>query len=482
MRLRIPSSRSATWVLAETATAAVFSLVSVLLIGRVIGPHEAGIGAIAVSAFLLLDVVGAALFTDALVQRPQLSQRTLRSALTASVAAAAAASLLLAAASPLLARATGNERLLWLTLALVPLLPFSAFSGAASGSVLRDQRFRLLAVRVLLGQPLALGAGLTAAAAGLGAWAMVINQFVATSIVFVLFVVVGHVPLRPALETAALRELWPVAGPQIGTLVVALGRYRVFLVALGSLVAEAVLAQAHFAFRILDAVLLMVSQTVTRLGMPRLCAAQGDREALAQSYGQFAQLQALLGLPATIGVALVAEDLVQGLLGPAWAGTAEAAQVAGLVAAGSFLHGNHFSLFVALGKVRLNLNVAVVHLLLPLAALFLFRPSTPAGIAAAWTAPMLFVTPGVAWIVLRELDRPLAWLLCQTAPAVAASAAMVPAVLIVQEALEGQPSLLRCIVAAGSGAALFATTAWVLLEGGMPAALRRPPLAPALTE
>ena len=121
MRLRIPSSRSATWVLAETATAAAFSLVSMLLIGRVIGPYEAGIGAIAVSALLLLDGVSAALFTDALVQRPQLSQRTLRSALTASVAAAAAASLLLAAASPLLARATGNERLLWLTLALVPL-------------------------------------------------------------------------------------------------------------------------------------------------------------------------------------------------------------------------------------------------------------------------------------------------------------------------------------------------------------------------
>ena len=124
----------------------------------------------------------------------------------------------------------------------------------------------------------------------------------------------------------------------------------------------------------------------------------------------------------------------------------------------------------------------VVHLLPPLAVLILFRPSTPAGIAAAWTAPMLFVTPAVAWIVLRELDRPLAWLLRQTAPAVAASAAMVPAVLLVQEALEGQPSLLRCIVAAGSGAALFAATAWVLLEGGMPAALRRPPLAPALTE
>jgi O-antigen/teichoic acid export membrane protein len=462
-------------VLAETGAAAALSLLSMLLIGRIIGPAEAGLGAIAVSAFLLLDVLGAALFTDALVQRPRLAERTLRSALTAATLVGAAAGGLLAAAAPLLAWAAGDDRLLWLTLALAPLLPFSAFAGAASGAVLREGRYRMLAMRVLLAQPLALGAGLAAAASGLGAWAMVINQAAVTMAVFALLATLGRVPLRPALSVAALRELWPVAGPQIGTLVVALGRYRIFLIALGTLVAEAVLAQAHFAFRILDAVFLLVSQTVTRLGMPRLSALQENREALARSYGELAQLQALLGLPAAIGVALVADDLVLGLLGPDWAGTAEAARVAGLVAAGSFLHGNHFSLFVAIGRARLNLLVAVVHLVLPLLGLLLFRPGTPAGIAAAWAAPLLVVTPAVAWIVLRELDRSPAWLLRQAAPAIVATLAMVPAVLMVQRMLEGQPPLLRLVLAAGAGAAAFAVVAWAMLGRSTPAALRASP-------
>ena len=68
--LRLPASRSPAWVLAETATSAVFSLVSMLVIGRVIGPEATGTGMVAIAAFMLLDVAGATLFTDAVVQHP----------------------------------------------------------------------------------------------------------------------------------------------------------------------------------------------------------------------------------------------------------------------------------------------------------------------------------------------------------------------------------------------------------------------------
>jgi hypothetical protein len=65
--VRLPSFRSPAWVLAETATMSIFSLLSMLVIGRVIGPEAAGTGMIAIAAFALLDILGATLFTDALV-------------------------------------------------------------------------------------------------------------------------------------------------------------------------------------------------------------------------------------------------------------------------------------------------------------------------------------------------------------------------------------------------------------------------------
>ncbi|HEV7266597.1 MAG TPA: oligosaccharide flippase family protein [Falsiroseomonas sp.] len=476
---RVPGPHSTSWVLAETAASAGFSLLSLLLIGRVIGPHEAGIGAVAIAAFLLLDVLGAAMFPDALVQRPGLGVRHVRSALTASVLVGLAGAVVLVAAAPLAVAGTGQAALLWLMLALAPLLPLSAFSGTASGTAMREQRFRLLALRVLLIQPVALVAGLAAAAAGLGAWAIVANQAVATVLVFLLFLTFGRLPLRPALDRAALGELWPVAGPQIAAVVLMIGRYRIFLLLLGLLLAEAALAQAHFAFRLLEAALTVVRSALSRIAMPRFCALQQDRAALARSFGEASELAPLLGLPIAIGVALVAHDLVAALLGPAWAGMGDAARIVGLAAAVGFLHGDQFSLFVALGRARWNMIAAVANLAVPLLALLILRPETPAGAALAWSTQSLVVTPVLAAVVLRQLGRSPLWLLKRAAPGLVAGAAMVPAVLLVQEAMAEAAPLPRLLAGIAAGGVVFLTVAWLALGRRRPAMLAAQPEARA---
>lgn len=471
MAFRLPGPQSTAWVLAETAASAGFSLMSLMLIARVIGPQEAGVGAIAIAAFLLLDVFGATLFPDALVQRAELTARHLRSALTAAALVGLAAAAVLLGAAPLLAANTEGGSLPWLLLALAPLLPLTAISGAASGVVMRGQRYQLLALRVLVGQPVALAAGLAAAAAGLGAWAMVVNQAVATLVVFLLFIVAGRLPLRPALDRAALADLWPIALPQLAAVVLMVGKYRLFLLVLGVLLADAALAQAHIAFRMVDAAMFVVWGAVARIAMPRLCAVQHDHAALVKSYGEAAQLPPLIGLPLALGVALVAEDLVTALLGPAWAGAAEAAQVVALAACLTFLHGDPFSLFVALGRARWNTWAAVANLAVPLAALAVMRPDTPAGAAWAWGAQCLLVTPVLAVVVLRTLGRSPLWLLRQAVPGLVAGAAMVVAVLLVQAAMAEAGALPRLFAAVGTGAATFAVTAWLALGRRLPRAL-----------
>lgn len=471
MAIRLPGPTSTAWVLAETAGSAVFSLLSLLVIGRVIGPHEAGIGTVAIAAFLMLDVVGAALFTDSLIQLRGLSERHARSAISAAALVGGLGGLLMAGGGPLLYGGAGEGAVAWMMLVLAPLLPLSAMSGAAAGLAIRGERFRLLALRVLVGQPLALGAGLTAAAMGLGAWAMVIAQAVATVFVFLLFVAARRMPLRPLLDRSALGALWPVAGPQIGAIVLMVGKYRLFILALGLLLAEAALAQSHVAFRMLDAALVVAWSALTRIAMPRLCAVQTDREALARRYAEIAQLPPLICLPIALGVALVADDLVVGLLGPAWGGAAEAARVIALAACVTVFQGDPFSLFVAIGRARWNMVVGALGVAVPLLALLVLQPKTPAGAALAWASQCLVVTPVVMVLVLRALGKSPLWLLRPAVPGVIAAAAMVPAVLATQAALAEAPALLRLLAAAGVGAAAFGATAWVVLGRRLPRAL-----------
>lgn len=480
VKLRLPAARSPSWVIAEAATAAVFSLFSLLLIAKVIGPDAAGLGAVAIAAFLLVDLACASLFTDALVQRGSLSEHHVRSALTVQVLVGAAGALVLALGAPAIARMADAPEVADLITALAALLPFSAFSGASAGLVLRGQRFRLLSMRALIGQPLALFAGLLVAMQGGGAWALIAQQTVATLVSFALMLIFGRHLLRPGVARAPLADLWPVAGPQILAVIVVAGRYRLFILALSAFTTEAVVAVCNVAFRLLDSALGMVWTAVPRLSLPRLSALRGDAGGIAETYGNLAQLQALMGMPIAAGIALTAPDLIRSLLGPAWLEAAEATRLVGSVAVLAFSWGDPGSLFVALGKTKRNLALSVASLAVPLATLLALRPSTPVGVAVCWASSTVVMAPFIIALVLHELDRSVVWLFGRIAPALTATGAMAAVVLLLQATVARDlPPLLRLAVAAFAGAAVFAAVAWLALGRKPPQGLWGPAPVPA---
>lgn len=475
MTLRLPAARASSWVIAETATTAVFSLFSLMLIAKVIGPEAAGLGAIAIAAFLLADLACASLFTDALVQRASLSEHHIRSALTVQVLVGAGGALALALLAPAIADLSDAPQVSQLILALAALLPFSAFSGASAGMVLRAQRYSLLATRALLGQPLALMAGLLLASEGYGAWALIAQQATATAVTFALMLAHGRHHLRPAITGRALADLWPVAGPQILAVIVMAGRYRLFVLALGVVTTETVVAVCNVAFRLLDSALGIVWGSVSRLSIPRLSALQSNRGGLAEAYGHLAQLQALMGMPIAAGIALTAPDLIRALLGPAWLDAAEATRLVGWMAVLSFSWGDPGSLFLALGKTKRNLMLSAAALAVPLATLLIARPATPFGVALCWASSTVAMAPWVVWLALSELKRSPLWLLGRIAPALAATAAMAVAVMLLQGTVARDlPPLARLVASAVGGAFVFSAVAWLALGRRPPRGLRSP--------
>jgi O-antigen/teichoic acid export membrane protein len=478
---RLPAARSPSWVIAETATAAVFSFFSLMAIARVIGPDAAGLGAVAIAAFLLVDLACASLFTDSLVQRATLLEQHVRSALTVQVLVGVAGAVLLALLAPGIAYLSEAPEVSELILVLAALLPFSAFSGALAGLVLRAQRFRLLALRALLGQPLALVAGLLVAAGGHGAWAMIAQQAVGTAVTFALMLAFGRHRLRPGFTRPALADLWPVAGPQILAVIVLVGRYRLFVLALGALTTEAVVAVCNVAFRLLDSALSIVWGSVQRLSVPRLSAQQANRAAMADIYGHLAQLQALMGMPIAAGIALTAHDLIRAVLGPAWIEAAEATRLVGWVAVLSFCWGDPGSLFLALGKTKRNLLLSTVMLAVPVAALLVARPATPVGVAVCWASSTIVIAPFLIWLVLRELKRSPLWLLGRIAPALIATAAMAVAVMLLQRTIARDlPPVAHLVASAAVGVCVFSGVAWLALGRRSPRGIWNPgPVAAA---
>ncbi|WP_043337805.1 oligosaccharide flippase family protein [Belnapia moabensis] len=472
VRRVLPASGSPAWVAAETLGSAAFSLVGLLFIARLIGPEAAGIGAIAASAFLTIDFPIAALFGDALMQRRNLEERHRSSALWMTIGVALIAVLGLFLAAPLIAHAIGAPILTDMIHVLALLLPFSAASGLLASLALRARHYRLLAQRVLVCQPLSVGLGVLAATAGWGSWAMVVQQAAATLSVFLLLTLLSGWRPRLIFDRAAIGDLWPIAGPQILALLVLNGRYRIFILALGTMVAEAVVAVTHVAFRLLDVSMSVVSGASARLAMPRLSALQHDRDAMAECYGDLAQLQALIGLPIAVGLAITAPQLVTLLMGGAWTEAAEPARLVALAAVPAFLIGPAPALWLALGRTRMNLITQLIAFAVPLAALLFVRPTDATGAAVCWVGGTLAVVPLQLILGLRALDRPLRWLGAQLLIPLVATATMAAVALLVAQHVQAKPALMAISLIGGCGATTYVAMLALLLGGRWPRALR----------
>jgi lipopolysaccharide exporter len=238
---------------------------------------------------------------------------------------------------------------------------------------------------------------------------------------------------------------------------------------------EAVVAVCNVAFRLLDSALNIVWGSMARLSIPRLSALQANRAGLAKAYGDLAQLQALMGMPIAAGIALTAPDLIRALLGPVWLDAAEATRLVGWVAVFSFSWGDPSSLFLALGKTKRNLMLSAAALAVPLLALLVARPATPFWVAVCWASTNLVMAPWVVWLALRELERSPLWLLGRIAPALAATAAMTAAVVLLQETVARDlHPLLRLVSSAAVGGAVFSAVAWLTLGRRPPQGLAAP--------
>jgi hypothetical protein len=117
-----------------------------------------------------------------------------------------------------------------------------------------------------------------------------------------------------------------------------------------------------------------------------------------------------------------------------------------------------------------NVALAVVSLVVPLALLLALRPSTPAAVAVCWASQSILLPPITAWLALRELGRSPWWLLKKVAPALLATGCMAAVVVALQTFVPMRPGV-ELIASVACGGAAYVAAAAALLRLRLPPAL-----------
>ncbi|MBV8398032.1 MAG: oligosaccharide flippase family protein [Acetobacteraceae bacterium] len=383
----------ALWAGAEAALSASLSFSSAFVLARVIGPAEIGVGAAAVALHVLLWVAVNALFADALVQSPTVTEDDAASAFWASTALGAAAGGVQFALAWPLARALGDSRLIPMCMLLATALPLVGAGGAIQGLLTRERHYRALAGRAIFGQGLGTACGIACALAGAGAWALIIQQTMTSA--FGALSLLGRAGWSPRFvcRWESAKALLRLGVPLTLSTLVQQGRYRLFAMLIGGTAGTAALGQIHMAFRLSDTVRELASTALWRLMLPILSRRQNDLVALQSALDRLLALSGFFMFPGIAALLLTVEPIVELLLGPVWAPSGRAATILIALLVYVFLSFPGGVAMVARGGARYPLIANLASTAAVVSGVLLFRPATPVAAASIWIAGQLVVAP-----------------------------------------------------------------------------------------
>jgi PST family polysaccharide transporter len=222
---------------------------------------------------------------------------------------------------------------------LLPLLTIALVcAGAAAtplGVLQRRLRFRqMAAVDVLAFGPATIGVSVLLAALGNGAVSLVWGQIAGGLTTAIGYHMLARIPLRPASPVAMWRSVKPLLRFGSGYSLSQLGNW--FALNADNFVTVNVLGKEPFglysrAYNLLAQPANIVGSAVDKALFPAMARARDDGERLRRAYVRSASLVALITVPLSVILWVLAPEIIGILLGPRWTGVVVPLQVFALV-------------------------------------------------------------------------------------------------------------------------------------------------------
>lgn len=312
------AARGALFTLTAQAMRIVLQLASVVVLARLLSPHDYGLLAIVLVAVGVGEIFRDFGLTSASIQAPTLTngQRDNLFWLNTWIGCALAA-LLFWLAWPLGA-IVGLPELVGMTQWLSLLFLLNGLATQHRASLMRDVRLRPIAITDVAAAAIALGVAIVAATAGLGYWALVVQQLT-TGVVSLLGVLIaGRWLPRAYSRTHSVRALITFGWNLVAANLVQYAARQVDTVVVALRFGTAPLGLYNRAFQLVTTPLGQVRGPLQSIALPVLSRVQADQARFA-NYVCAAQLALgyLIGIPLGI-LAGLADPVVAIMLGEPW--------------------------------------------------------------------------------------------------------------------------------------------------------------------
>jgi O-antigen/teichoic acid export membrane protein len=319
-----------------------------LIVTVLLGPRLIGLYGIVTTTAVTIAALRRIGIDEAFVQQRESDQEAeFQRAFTLELVVGAAFSLVLLAAAPIVAAAYGDERLLWLTLAVAYLPTFFALQ-APTWIFFRQMDFLRVRTLQVLVPVVTFCVTVPLAAAGVGVWSLVIGPAVGNAVAVVAGIRVSPYRLRLQFDrdarTRYLRFSWPVFVTAVALLLVQQGQMLAFTLH-GGLAAAGYITLAVTLTRYADRADQIIATTI----YPAICVVSDQVTTLREIFVTSNRVALMWVLPFCAGFILFSPDLVHFVLGTKWQPAALLLQGLAGTAAIQQLGYNWFSFYRARG-------------------------------------------------------------------------------------------------------------------------------------
>jgi O-antigen/teichoic acid export membrane protein len=385
----VEALRGIPWTLLTYAATRALTVITTLVLARLLAPADFGLFAMATLGMELLSVFSGLWLGASLIVRPQMAMRAQGTVLSLTLVSGALLALLLLALAPALAAFFGEPRLAGVVVLLAAVLVVSGVNWFYETIMQRELAFRRrFACQVVRTLAFA-AAALALALAGAGVWALIGGYVAGHFANGAALLVLTPYRVRPAFDRREARRIVRDGRGFLGQdLAGFLGENADYL-AVGRLLGPAQLGFYAMAFRQASLPHYAIAEPVSKVTFPAFAQMRHRGEEVRPAFLGALRMIALASCPAGVVLSAAAVPFTLALLGAHWRPMAAPLAILGVWAVMRPLQFTVGTFLNSLGRAELYGRVALLSL----------APLVVATLVAASVGGIV----GVAWVVLAHM-------------------------------------------------------------------------------
>jgi len=423
------------WKAGSQLTLQVSRMAVALILARLLAPEDWGLAAM-VLVFSGIVVV----FTDsalgtALIQRRTIVEEDRSTVFWTSAVIGLVLMLAGIGLSGPLARFYGEPEVAALFAVVSVGFLVSSLGATQQALLVREMRFSRLELRQIAATVVGAAVGITVALAGFGAWAIVAQLLAEAVVSTVLLWYLAEWWPSAIYSLTSLRNLAGFAGNVFGENLLYQAGRNIGNLLMGRFLGASSLGLYALATNIVLVPFSRIAGPLQQVFFPAFAMMSDDRERMTDVWIRATRLVGVISIPALVGLAVVAPDFVEVVLGPKWSDAIPVIQILALVGLIQSLQTLCGEVLLALGRANWLLRFTMLWFVASLASFVIGVQWGVIGVAACYAIATLLVEPVRTYITARALQTPVRRFVAALSGVTQAAALMAAFLLVARSAL-----------------------------------------------